>query len=223
MAPRLLENRKNALGYDGKLRTLLIVTLNTTRYSVILSHGKFFNNIHNPKPVVQIGKSGEHGSIEWSDMIVSTQGQQRGAILFQYNLKAPSSAPTGVWDVHSRVGGFAGSNLQLPDCPTTPNITVTAANLDYRCIADFLSVHITKSATGLYLENNWIWTADHDVEDPQLRQITVYTGRGLLDESAGPVWLVGTAVEHHVKYEYQFVNAKDVFAGQVSDTQHDCS
>ena len=151
-------------------------------------------------------------------MIVSTQGQQRGAILFEYNIKSSSSAPTGVWDVHARIGGFAGSNLQLAQCPTTPNVKITAANLDYDCIAAFLTVHITDSASGLYLENNWIWTADHDVEDPQLRQITVYTGRGLLDESAsGPVWLVGTAVEHNVKYEYQFVNARNVFAGQVSD------
>lgn len=186
-------------------------------YSVILSHGHYFNDMDSPKPVVQIGKPGETGTIEWSDMIVSTQGQQRGAILFEYNLKSPAKAPTGVWDVHARIGGFAGSNLQLAECPTTPNITVTAANLDYQCIAAYLTVHITKSAAGLYLENNWMWTADHDVEDPQLRQITIYTGRGLLDESkSGPVWLVGTAVEHHVKYEYQFVNAKDVFAGQVS-------
>ena len=189
-------------------------------YSVILSYGRYFNNINNPKPVVQIGKPGEVGAIEWTDMIVSTQGQQRGAILFEYNIKSPSSAPTGVWDVHARIGGFAGSNLQLAQCPTTPNITVTADNLNYQCIAAYLTVHITKHAAGLYLENDWIWTADHDVEDPQLRQITIYTGRGLLDESAaGPVWLVGTAVEHHVKYEYQFVNAGNVFAGQVRTSQ----
>lgn len=104
----------------------------------------------------------------------------------------------------------------LAQCPSTPDVTITAANLDSDCIAAFLTVHITKSAYGIYLENDWIWTADHDVEDPQLRQITVYAGRGLLDESPGPVWLVGTSVEHHVKYEYQFVNAQNVFAGQVS-------
>ena len=118
--------------------------------------------------------------------------------------------------MHARVGGFAGSNLQLTECPTTPNTTVTAANLNYTCIAAYLSVHITPSASGVYLENNWIWVADHDVEDSQLRQITIFAGRGLLDESAtGTVWLVGTAVEHHTKYQYQFVNTRDVFAGQV--------
>jgi glucan 1,3-beta-glucosidase len=78
-------------------------------YSVILSTGSFFNNINRPQPVVQIGKPGERGVVEWSDMIVSTQGQQRGAVLFEYNLKSPSSSPSGLWDVHARVGGFAGS------------------------------------------------------------------------------------------------------------------
>lgn len=185
-------------------------------YPVILSSGEYFNDMSKPKPVVQIGKPGESGSIEWSDMIVSTQGQQRGAILFEHNLKAPAGNPTGVWDVHARIGGFTGSNLSLAECPTTPTVKVTAANLDYHCIGAFLTVHITSSAEGLYLENNWIWTADHDVDDPLQRQITVYSGRGLLDESSGPVWLVGTAVEHHVKYEYQFAHAQDVFAGQVS-------
>lgn len=56
----------------------------------------------------------------------------------------------------------------------------------------------------------------HDVEDPSLTQITVYAGRGLLVESAaGGIWLVGTAVEHHVKYEYQFAHTANVFAGQI--------
>lgn len=185
-------------------------------FSVILSYGEFFNDIKHPKPVVQIGKPGESGIVEWSDMIVSTQGQQRGAILFEYNINSSADSPSGVWDVNARIGGFAGSDLQLTQCPATPDVVIRKANLDHDCIAAFLTVHITKFAAGLYLENNWIWTADHDVEDPQLRQITVYTGRGLLDESLGPVWLVGTAVEHHVKYEYQFVNARDVFAGQVN-------
>ncbi|EMC99022.1 glycoside hydrolase family 55 protein [Baudoinia panamericana UAMH 10762] len=185
-------------------------------YSVILSSGAFFNNINSPQPVVRIGNSGESGSIEWSDMIVSTQGQQQGAILFEYNLNSPSSSPSGIWDVHSRVGGFAGSNLQLAQCPTTPNTTVTSANLNQQCIAAFMTMHLTQSSSGLYLENVWLWVADHDVEDPQQRQITIYAGRGLLDQStAGTFWLVGTAVEHHTLYQYQFANTQNVFAGQI--------
>lgn len=195
-------------------------------YSVILSRGSFFNNMNNPQPIVQIGNPGQTGSIQWSDMIVSTQGQQQGAILFQYNLNSAGSSSSswgssssggvsGIWDVHARIGGFAGSNLQAANCPITPKTTVTASNLNKNCIAAFLTLHITEQSSGLYLENNWLWTADHDADSQAETQITVYSGRGLLDESAGPVWLVGGAVEHHTLYQYQFVNASTVFAGQI--------
>jgi glucan 1,3-beta-glucosidase len=42
------------------------------------------------------------------------------------------------------------------------------------------------------MENNWLWTADHDLDDPSNNntQITIYAGRGLLIESLqGRVWL----------------------------------
>ncbi|KAI9711971.1 MAG: hypothetical protein M1820_001679 [Bogoriella megaspora] len=185
-------------------------------YPVILSSGEFFSHIDAPQPVVRVGLPQEAGSIEWSDMIVSTQGSQAGAVLIEWNLAAQSGAPSGLWDVHTRIGGFAGSNLQLSQCPTTPTTPTSSANVSSSCIAAFMGMHVTKSASGLYMENVWLWTADHDVEDFNLTQITVYTGRGLLVEStAGGLWLYGTAVEHNVLYEYQFVNTKDVMMGQI--------
>jgi glucan 1,3-beta-glucosidase len=49
-----------------------------------------------------------------------------------------------------------------------------------------------------------------------LTQISIYAGRGLYSSSAaGTIWLVGTAVEHHTLYQYQFANTRDVFAGQI--------
>lgn len=58
--------------------------------------------------------------------------------------------------------------------------------------------------------------SSHDVEDPNLAQISIYAGRGLLVESkVGNIWLVGTAVEHHTLYQYQFANTQNIFAGQV--------
>lgn len=38
-------------------------------YSVIMSSGSFFNDMNNPKPVVQIGQPGQTGQFEWSDMM----------------------------------------------------------------------------------------------------------------------------------------------------------
>jgi hypothetical protein len=187
-------------------------------FPVILSSGAFFASASSPKPVVQVGaRGGETGRVEWSNTIVSTRGAQPGAILIEYNLASPTSAPSGLWDVHTRIGGFAGSDLQLAQCAKTPDTVVTAGNLQEECVAAFMSMHVTRSAAALYMENCWIWVADHDIEEgADNQQITVYAGRGLLvDGSQGPLWLVGTSVEHHQFYEYQFVGAKDVFMGQI--------
>jgi len=179
---------------------------------VIMSSGSFFNNINSPQPVVQVGTTGQTGVVQWSDMIVSTQGTQAGAILIQWNLASPAASPSGMWDVHIRVGGFVGSDLQISQCPRDASSTA----VDTACIGAFQSMWITSGASGLYMENNWIWTADHDIDDPGNRQLTIYNGRGLnIESTAGTFWLVGTAVEHHTLYQYQFANTQNIYAGFV--------
>ncbi|KAI9739910.1 MAG: hypothetical protein M1818_004966 [Claussenomyces sp. TS43310] len=180
-------------------------------YPIILGSGTTFQDSTNPQPVVQVGGSSTGtGQVEWSDMVVSTQGATEGAVLIEWNLASSSSSPSGMWDVHTRIGGFAGSDLQLADCPTT------ATQPNSKCVAAFMSMHITAGASGVYLENCWFWSADHDIEDATNTQITIYSGRGLLIEStSGAIWLYGTAVEHHALYQYQFVNTKDIFMGQI--------
>jgi glucan 1,3-beta-glucosidase len=176
-------------------------------YPVILSSGGVFNNVNSPVPVVKVGNSGDNGQVQWTDMIVSTQGAQAGAILIQWNL-ATSGTPSGMWDVHTRIGGFAGSNLQVAQCPTS-------ASPGAACMAAFMSMQITPSASNLYLENNWFWTADHDIDSSSNTQISIYSGRGLLVEStAGTIWFSGTAVEHHALYQYQLVNTQNIYFGQ---------
>jgi len=54
--------------------------------SVIMAAGAKFSDIDSPRPVVLVGKPGEQGYIEWSDTIVSTQGNTAGATLIVYNL-----------------------------------------------------------------------------------------------------------------------------------------
>ena len=154
-------------------------------YPVIMGSGSFFSNVNSPQPVVRVGSTaGQSGVVEWSDMIVSTQGPTEGAILIEWNLSSPSSGPSGMWDVHTRIGGFAGSNLQVSQC------AVGHAQPNTNCIAAFQSMHITPVASGLYMENVWLWSADHDIDDPSDTQITVYSGRGLLVESTiGNIWL----------------------------------
>jgi glucan 1,3-beta-glucosidase len=123
-------------------------------YSVIMSSGSYFNDMNNPKPVVQVGTPGQTGQVEWSDMIVSTQGTQAGAILIEWNL-GTSGTPSGMWDVHARVGGFAGSKQQAVQCAKNPGSTA----VNTACIVAYMTMHITPSASGLYMENVWLWVA----------------------------------------------------------------
>ncbi|KAJ8058340.1 hypothetical protein OCU04_012532 [Sclerotinia nivalis] len=179
-------------------------------YSTIMSSGSFFNNINSPQPVVQVGNPGQTGHVEWSDCLVSTQGQQAGATLIEWNLANSGSTPSGMWDVHTRIGGFTGSNLQVAQCEKNPASTTVNSN----CIGAYMGMHITAGASGLYMENVWIWTADHDIDDQGLRQLDIYAGRGLYIEStAGTFWLLGTGVEHFTLYQYQLANTKDIFMG----------
>lgn len=223
-------------------------------YPVIFGTGAFFSDVNNPQPVVQVGKPGETGTVEWSDVVVTGRGATSGAIFIQWNLASSGpassppwatrgsqpywgpkwgpgwgqgwghgwgqgqqlSGPSGMFDVHARIGGFAGTNLQIADCPTTPEVFTPPAPINTNCICGFMSMHITSSASNLYMENTWFWTADHDIEDPGLRQITIYNGRGLyVAPGAGTLWLYGTAVEHHVLYEYQLSGSHDVYMGQI--------
>ncbi|EKD20654.1 beta-1,3-exoglucanase [Drepanopeziza brunnea f. sp. 'multigermtubi' MB_m1] len=180
-------------------------------YPTIMGSGPFFSNINNPVPVVQVGAaSGQTGVVEWSDMIISTQGAAAGAILIQWNLASPAATPSGMWDVHTRIAGFKGSNLQTPQC------AITAAQPNGNCIAAFQSMRVANIGTGLYMENVWLWTADHDLDDAENKntRISAYAGRGLSVESTtGNLWLIGTAVEHHTLYQYQSSNTKNIFMG----------
>jgi glucan 1,3-beta-glucosidase len=122
-------------------------------FPVILSSGAFFNDVNNPKPVVQVGStSGQAGQVELTDFIVSTMNAQAGAICIEWNL-ASSGTPSGMWDVHVRIGGFTGTQQQVGQCLKKPgNPTV-----DPNCIVAYMAMHITRMASGLYMENVWLW------------------------------------------------------------------
>ncbi|KAK3303240.1 pectate lyase superfamily protein-domain-containing protein [Chaetomium strumarium] len=181
-------------------------------FPVILSAGAFFNDINNPRPVLQVGStSGQPGQVELSDFLVGTQNAQAGAVCIEWNL-ATTGAPSGMWDVHVRIGGFTGSQQQVAQCLKQPG----SAAVNQNCIVAYMAMHVTKQASNLYMENVWLWTADHDIDDAANTQITIYSGRGLYIESQnGPFWLWGTGSEHHVLYQYQLANTRNIFMGQI--------
>jgi glucan 1,3-beta-glucosidase len=97
-----------------------------------------------------------------------------------------------MWDVHFRIGGALGTNLDSTNCQKF------SASTD-NCKGAFASLHLTASSSA-YLENVWAWTADHDFDNGH-GQVSIFNGRGIIIESSnGPVWLYGTASEHNVLF-----------------------
>ncbi|OAA68257.1 Pectin lyase fold protein [Niveomyces insectorum RCEF 264] len=191
-------------------------------YPMLLAGGSAaFADAAHPQALLRVGAySGQAGTVELSDLVLATQGAQPGAVLLEWNLAAPAGKPAGLWDVHTRIGGFTGSGLQVAQCAKTPDVDSSRAGggvaVNGNCIAAFMSMHVTASAANLYAENVWLWTADHDIDDQANTQITVYAGRGLyIEATAGTIWLVGTAVEHHTLYQYQLDGTQNVYMGQV--------
>ncbi|KAJ5774764.1 Exo-1-3-beta-D-glucanase [Penicillium paradoxum] len=180
-------------------------------WPMLMAHGKQFADQENPVPLFQVGQKGETGSVEMSDLIITTKGPAPGAILMEWNLAGSSQGSTGMWDVHFRIGGAAGTELQSDTCPKTPKQDTTPKK---ECMAAFMLLYITKTGS-VYLENTWFWTADHELDLKDHNQINVYTGRGVLIESQNPVWLWGTSSEHHQLYNYQVSSAKNVFMGLI--------
>lgn len=180
-------------------------------WPMIMAHGPNFQDPKNPVPAMQIGQKGETGSVEMSDLIITTKGSCPGAILMEWNVAGVSQGSAGMWDVHIRIGGAAGTELQSSNCPKTPVVQTTP---NPECIAAFMLLHVTQQASA-YIENAWMWTADHELDLPDHSQINVYTGRGVLIESQGPVWLWGTSSEHHQLYNYQVSGAQNLFMGLI--------
>ncbi|KAG7453018.1 exo-beta-1,3-glucanase [Guyanagaster necrorhizus] len=176
-------------------------------WSVIAGKGSAFQDQSNPQVVVRVGAQGSQGTVEISDIIFSRIYLAPGAIVVEWNVHETTQGGTGMWDSHIRLGGAAGTGLELATCPSS------GAGGYNNCYAAFLALHLTSGSTA-YLEGTWVWLADHDLDGNGVSQLTIYSGRGILSESAGPVWLIGTA-EHHVLYQYNLVNAQNHYMGLI--------
>ncbi|KAI8620624.1 pectate lyase superfamily protein-domain-containing protein [Chytriomyces sp. MP71] len=173
-------------------------------FSIILASGTKFKNVQAPVPVFRVGQAGDVGSVELSNIIFEVAGPLPGAILVEWNIKPSSPGAAALWNVHARVGGTAGSQLQQDKCSQGTTDTTT-------CSGPFMLFHSTPQS-GLYMENCWWWTADHDLDTSGHNKLSLFTGRGMLVESQEAVWLYGTASEHNQFYNYQFSGVKAVFA-----------
>ncbi|KAE8399665.1 pectate lyase superfamily protein-domain-containing protein [Aspergillus pseudonomiae] len=191
-------------------------------WSQIMGTGSTFEDVENPTVVVQVGDKGDQGVIEITDMLFTVKGATAGAVLMEWNVHESTQGSAAMWDTHFRVGGANGTHLGLEECPTK-------AGVNKKCMAAHLLMHVTSLASG-YFENVWAWVADHDLDSPLNSEafesdagiplnvqtdISVYVGRGILIESQGPTWLYGTSSEHAQMYQYQLVNAANIYMGHM--------
>nr|ADX07323.1 putative exo-beta-1,3-glucanase [Flammulina velutipes] len=156
-------------------------------WSVIAGKGSAFQNAGSPVPVVKVGEVGSTGMVEITDIIFSTIGPAAGAIVVEWNVAQSAQGNAGMWDSHIRI-----------------------SRGEHRLYLNGIGIWLLT----LLRKGTWVWLADHDLDGSGYGQISIFSGRGILSESAGPVWLIGTA-EHHVLYQYNLVNAKNHYMGLI--------
>lgn len=179
-------------------------------WSLIVADSASFSDVSKPKPVFQVGRSGgEQGYLQISDFVFETNGPAPGAIMIEWNLQS-NQGDSGFWDTHVRIGGSAGTNLESPKCAA---VNGTGYSVNPECEGVFLMFHATRPSSGVYVENSWFWVADHNLDVQAPTQVSIYSARGVLIQSAGAVWLWGTASEHSILYNYQFDGAQALFSG----------
>ncbi|THG96061.1 hypothetical protein EW026_g5707 [Hermanssonia centrifuga] len=157
-------------------------------WTTILASGSKFSDASNPVPVLQVGNPGDTGGVEISDIVVSTTAGSAGAICIEWNVKgeAGTLGTVGMWDVHVRIGGAIGTGIQVSQCPAGGSTTSTT------CQGAFLGLHVKATGSG-YFENVWVWTADHDLDDPNQGQIDSFNARGIfIDHAVGPCSIILT-------------------------------
>lgn len=168
-------------------------------WSELSASGPKFKDAANPRPVVQVGAPGSTGVAQFTDFMFTSAEILPGAVLVEVNMAGTTPGDVGFFNSHFRVAGAAGSTVQ-DNCadPLT-------------CAAVRLLVHVTTSSSS-YWENNWLWGADHSLDNSNATQSPAAAG-GLLVESQRGTWFLGLGVEHHALYGTTLFNARNVFIG----------
>ncbi|KAK5630292.1 hypothetical protein RRF57_006007 [Xylaria bambusicola] len=180
-------------------------------WSQFAASGSKFSDASKPVVMLKVGNSGDVGTVELQDLILTSKGPTPGVVLMEWNVLAKTPGAAALWDVHVRLGGATGTQLTPTECPPT-----TSGTNPSRCQVASMLLHVTKNASG-YFDNMWLWVSDHMIDDPNLtdplnglEQNSVYSARGMLIESQKATWLYGTASEHSVFYQYNFNGARNI-------------
>lgn len=193
-------------------------------WSAISATGSKFTNEKNPRAMLQVGRPGDVGTAEMTDMLFTVADVLPGAVVVEVNMAGANKGDVSFHNSHWRVGGAADSNTETA-CQTDGKPCKAAfMMLHIRYVLRCLLGHTTYSyrpTAQVYMENAWLWTADHDL-DGDYNQV-IGTGRGLyVEEATKGVWLIGTGSEHHRLYASQLYNVENLFLSmQQVETPYD--
>ncbi|PIA90493.1 Glucan endo-1,3-beta-glucosidase [Cercospora beticola] len=173
-------------------------------WSTIQGVGNSFKEESNPRPVVQVGAPGSTGTAEIHDIHVNAGEQLPGAILVQVNM---AGAPGDVV-IHNSLITLGGTLNTGLSCGGKNN-----------CAAAYLGLHLS-STSSAYINNAWVWVADHAVDHANVGTDTAGKG-GVLVEATKGTWLTGLGSEHWWYYNLGYNKASNVFVSMLqSETNY---
>lgn len=116
-------------------------------WAQLVARGPKFEDMANPRPMVQVGQKGDRGSVEIQDLLFTNEGPTAGLVVVEWNIEADKPGSAAMWDCHVRIGGATGSKLTSRECPSM--------GTDSKCNAGSLMFHLTAQSSA-YLENVWV-------------------------------------------------------------------
>ncbi|KAG6013810.1 hypothetical protein E4U54_006314 [Claviceps lovelessii] len=178
-------------------------------WATIMGSGSYFKDENNPKPIVLVGKSGERGIAHIQDMRITVAEPLAGAILVQVNMAGKEAGDVAIWNSLITVGGTAGSDGINRECRDPGN----------ECKGAFLGLHLTKTSSA-YIENTWVWVADHNSEGGG--GCNIAAKGGVLVQATKGTWLHALGVEHWWLYQLNLWEARNVFVSLLqAETNYD--
>ena len=144
-----------------------------------------------PKPVLDTPDDAG-GNVRVTEVAVQAGGGNSGAVLLRWRV-GPAS---GLWDVHLNISSNVRASLVLPWLHDSLYGWTEQVHM---------GMHVSGAGAG-FLSNIWIWGADHSQWSGEHMSQDA-ADIGFLGESAGPLFGVGVASEHHRQAAFALRNA----------------
>lgn len=168
-------------------------------WATISGQGDAFKDENNPIPIVTIGNENDVGIMRISDMRFTVGEVCPGAIVVQINAAGQKPGDVGIWNSLITVGGLKGAR----------DIANTCTHSNKQCKAAYNGLHLSASSSA-YIENTWVWVADHQAEPDGASGIRIAAKAGVRVQATKGTWLYGLGSEHFWFYSLGLVDAQNV-------------